>query len=85
MNYTAFYYAICQYKQIKEIKLAAKGKIFTIDEKTTKDTHKKVIKTVWNNKIEKKHLRNTEGRRLGTVCSISTAGDFNPVNSAPNP
>ncbi|XP_060581238.1 monocarboxylate transporter 12-like [Ruditapes philippinarum] len=29
------------------------------------------------------HLRNKEGRRLGPVRSISTAGEFKPVNSAP--
>jgi hypothetical protein len=31
-----------------------------------------------------KHLRNTEGRRLGTVSSINTAGEFKPVNGEPN-
>jgi hypothetical protein len=30
------------------------------------------------------HQRNTEGRRLGTVSSIMTAGEFKPVNGAPN-
>jgi hypothetical protein len=31
------------------------------------------------------HLRNTVGRRLGTVSSIiMTAGEFKPVNGAPN-
>jgi hypothetical protein len=49
------------------------GKILTVDEKTTRDTSKSVTKTVGNN-IDI-HLRNTEGRRLGTVSSIiMTAG-----------
>jgi hypothetical protein len=31
---------------IKEIRLDAKGKILTVDEKTTRDTNKSVTKTV---------------------------------------
>jgi hypothetical protein len=31
--------------KIKEIKLGAKGKIVTVDEKTTRDTNKSVTKT----------------------------------------
>jgi hypothetical protein len=31
-----------------------------------------------------RHLRNTEGCRLGTVSSTSTAGEFKPVNGAQN-
>jgi hypothetical protein len=59
------------------------GKILTVDEKTTRDTSNSVTKTVGNN-IDI-HLRNTVGCRLGTVSSmIMTAGEFKPVNGAPN-
>jgi hypothetical protein len=33
-------------------------------------------------KQQDNHLRNTEGRRLGTVSSISTTGEFKSVNGA---
>jgi hypothetical protein len=54
----------------------AKGK------KDTYRRHKSVTIIVGNNKDL--HLRNTEGRRLGKVSSIFTAGEFKPVNYAPN-
>jgi hypothetical protein len=68
--------------EIKEIKLGPKGKILTVDKNTTRDTDKYVTSAVCNNKDI--HLRNTEERRLGTVGSISTAGEFKPVNGASN-
>jgi hypothetical protein len=64
-------------KKIIIIKTRDKREDITIDEKTTRDTNKSVTMSVLNDKHI--HHRNTEGRHLGMVSSISTAREFKPV------
>jgi hypothetical protein len=64
--------------------IGAKGKILTVDEKTTRDTSKKCYQNSMKQHRHTSSVRNTEGRRLATVSSTSTAREFKPVNGAPN-
>jgi hypothetical protein len=60
------------------------GKILTIDGENKKG-HQSVTTTVCANK-QKRHLKNTERRRLGCNhnIGITTAREIKPVNGAPN-
>jgi hypothetical protein len=63
---------------IKEIKARGKGEDTYRRRKNNKGHKQKCLQ----NNIDI-HLRNTEGRRLGTVSRIiMTAGEFKPINGA---